>query len=292
MHPKTKDDTKHFTRGGQITFHNMRMWLQVNKTVCNMYLPILIILIAASIYIVTPKDLLLYAFYWCKAQASDLLELLNIKMDKFPIPYNNKIYYVAPKHFLNIPTFVQKTASIIPFLKIGAAIGFVSSLGVFYGIVRWLIKQGEKQAESRFVRGAKLDTAENVAKLIKKDKRDSDIIIDGMPMIRESETKHFLVHGSTGSGKTQLISKFLDHLRRRGDKVFIYDKGGVYTKTFYQEDQDKILNPFDTRCENWNLWHEARTATDFENIAESLIPMHGETDPFWVNAARTIFLDA
>jgi Type IV secretion-system coupling protein DNA-binding domain. len=69
----------------------------------------------------------------------------------------------------------------------------------------------------------------------------------------------------------------------------LYDKGGVYTSTFYRDNQDKILNPFDARCENWDLWYEARTATDFENMAESLIPMHGETDPFWVNAARTIF---
>jgi type IV conjugative transfer system coupling protein TraD len=37
------------------------------------------------------------------------------------------------------------------------------------------------------------------------------------------------------------------------------------------------------------LWRETTTATDFENMAESLILMHGEIDLFWVNAARTIF---
>jgi len=47
---------------------------------------------------------------------------------------------------------------------------------------------------------------------------NSDITIDGMPLIAGTETKHILVHGSTGSGKTQLISKLLDNIRRRGDR--------------------------------------------------------------------------
>ncbi|HHT9169584.1 TPA: type IV conjugative transfer system coupling protein TraD, partial [Legionella pneumophila] len=49
------------------------------------------------------------------------------------------------------------------------------------------------------------------------------------------------------------------------------------------------LNPFDARCANWDLWLEAPKDELLENMAESLIPMHGENDPFWVNAARTVF---
>ena len=37
------------------------------------------------------------------------------------------------------------------------------------------------------------------------------------------------------------------------------------------------------------MWLEAPRDSDFENMAESLIPMHGDSDPFWVNAARTVF---
>ncbi|MCZ4719150.1 type IV secretion system DNA-binding domain-containing protein, partial [Legionella pneumophila] len=50
-----------------------------------------------------------------------------------------------------------------------------------------------------------------------------------------------------------------------------------------------LLNPFDARCANWDLWLEAPKDELLENMAESLIPMHGENDPFWVNAARTVF---
>lgn len=289
MQPKLKDKTKQFTRGGQITFHNLRMLLQVNKTIWNLYFPALILLILGSVYIITPHDIWWNALYWCKAQINPILELLSFKLDKFAVPFQGKILYISPKTYLTYPLLVKTAAGIIKYLKIGAGIGFVLSLGVFYGTTKWLISQGEKQTANQFIRGAKLDIPKNVAKQIKQQKMASDIIIDGMPMIADSETQHFLVHGSTGAGKTQLISKLLEQLRNRGDKVFLYDKGGVYTSTFYRKDRDRILNPFDKRCENWNLWHEARTATDFENMAESLIPMHGETEPFWVNAARTIF---
>ncbi|MBU0744250.1 MAG: type IV conjugative transfer system coupling protein TraD [Gammaproteobacteria bacterium] len=289
MYSKNNDKAKQFTRGGQITFHNLRMLLQINKTVWNIYLFSLVVLLILSIYIITPIEVLWSAWYWCLAQINPILDLLGIKLGQFAVPYHGKVYHISPKSFLSYKLLVRNAGAIIPYIKIGAGIGFVLSIGVFYGIIRWLISQGEKQTANQFIRGSRLDTPENVARLIKKEKMASDIFIDDMPIIVGSETKHFLVHGSTGAGKTQLISKLLDRLRKRGDRVFLYDKGGVYTSTFYRKDKDKILNPFDSRCENWNLWHEARTATDFENMAESLIPMHGETEPFWVNAARTIF---
>jgi type IV conjugative transfer system coupling protein TraD len=289
MQPKSSDKAKQFTRGGQITFHNIRMLLQINKTVWNVYLFALLILAIVSIYIITPKDVWWSAWYWCVAQVNPILDALSIKIAPFAVPYHGRTYHVSAKTYLSYWQFVKNAEAVVPYIKTGAGIGFVLSLGVFYAMVKWLISQGEKQTANKFLRGSRLDIPKNVAKQIRKEKMASDIVIDDMPMIVNSETKHFLVHGSTGSGKTQLISKLLDNLRKRGDRVFLYDKGGVYTSTFYRSNQDKILNPFDTRSENWSLWHEARTATDFENMAESLIPMHGETEPFWVNAARTIF---
>jgi len=289
MQLKNTDKAKQFTRGGQITFHNIRMLLQVNKTVWNIYLPSLLILVAFSIYVITPNEILQNAWYWCLAQINPTLELLDFKLANFKVFYHGKTYSISPKNYLSYEQFVKNAEAIIHYLKSGAVIGFVLSLGVFYALVKWLMAQGEKQTANQFIRGAKLDTSQNVAKMINKQKDASDIIIDDLPMVADSETRHFLVHGSTGTGKTQLISKLLDHLRRRGDRVFLYDKGGVYTSTFYRKDKDKILNPFDARCENWDLWREATASTDFENMAESLIPMHGETDLFWVNAARTIF---
>jgi type IV conjugative transfer system coupling protein TraD len=107
--------------------------------------------------------------------------------------------------------------------------------------------------------------------------------------VRGSEVQHLLVHGTVGMGKSQFIMKLLDCLRARGDRVIIYDKGCTFTQAYFQEDHDVLLNPFDERCANWDLWLEAPKDELLENMAESLIPMHGENDPFWVNAARTVF---
>ena len=289
MRLKNPDKTKQLTRGGQITFHNLRMLMQVNKTIWNMYLPSLVMLIVASVYIITPQEVVWSAWYWCLAKVNPLLELLNYKMSPFKVPYHGSIYNVSPKNFLSYAQFVKNAKAIVPYLKIGIGFGATLSIGVFYAITRWLINAGEKQTVSQYVRGAKLDIPKNVAKMIKERHKASDITIDGMPLVKDSETKHILIHGSTGAGKTQLISKLLDQIRQRGDKVFLYDKGGVYTSIFYEDGRDKILNPFDARSENWDLWHEARSQTDFENLAASLIPSHNEPDPFWINSARTIF---
>jgi len=134
-----------------------------------------------------------------------------------------------------------------------------------------------------------IDSPERVAKLIRKSNKASDITIDGFPLIKNSETRHILIHGTTDTGKSQLIVKLLDSIRKRGDRVIIYDKSGLYTSRFYQEGKDYLLNPLDTRSQNWSLWDEARTVSGFENLAEILIQANNERDPFWVNAARIVF---
>uniref|UniRef100_UPI001F4B5BE9 TraD N-terminal domain-containing protein n=1 Tax=Escherichia coli TaxID=562 RepID=UPI001F4B5BE9 len=55
--------------------------------------------------------------------------------------------------------------------------------------------------------------------------------------------------------------------------------GGV--KSYYDPSIDKILNPLDARCAAWDLWKECLTQPDFDNTANTLIPMGTKEDPFW-----------
>src|SRR3990170_7511647 len=127
MHPKNTDKAKQFTRGGQITFHNIRMWLQVNKTVWNMYLPSLFILVAFSIYVITPDEILQNAWYWCLAKINPILELLDFKISIFKVPYHGKLYNVSPKTYLSYEQFIKTAEAIIRYIKIGSIFGFVLS---------------------------------------------------------------------------------------------------------------------------------------------------------------------
>ncbi len=288
MNNNDNNNIKNFTRGGQITFHNIRMWFQVNQTLFQVCKIIWLILTVLFTWLITPIHIYMSAWYWCQAQIYPILKLLDIHLPIFKIWYHTKFYYVLPSRFLQ-SDFTNFAYKFPYYLAAGAVLGLVAGIIAFCIISRYLTKRGEGQTTNRFIRGGRLDTVKNVAKQIKKRGLASDIVIDGMPMIAGSEVRHFLVHGATGTGKTQLISKFLDHLRRREDKVVVYDMGGVYTSTFYRRGQDKILNPLDARSEDWDLWREAREDTDFASLSASLIPRPAHADPYWADSARAVF---
>lgn len=123
----------------------------------------------------------------------------------------------------------------------------------------------------------------------------SDLIIgtEQLPLPLLCELQHFLVHGTTGSGKSTLIKELLDHIRRRGERAIVYDKSCSLVGQFYDPSKDVLMNPLDERGTDWSLWLECRDKSDFENLAAALIPMvPAAQDPFWINAACTIFAAA
>ncbi|GDT41749.1 conjugal transfer protein TraI [Escherichia coli] len=67
---------------------------------------------------------------------------------------------------------------------------------------------------------------------------------------------------------------------------------GEFVKSYYDPSIDKILNPLDARCAAWDLWKECLTQPDFDNTANTLIPMGTKEDPFWQGSGRTIFAEA
>lgn len=117
----------------------------------------------------------------------------------------------------------------------------------------------------------------------------SSITFDGLPLKLNSEVQNMLMHGTPGSGKSNAMNKLLIQLRQRGDMVIVFDKGCSLVKKHYNENIDKLLNPLDERCENWDLWRECLTTPDFDSMANTLIPQSTSEDPFWTGSARTIF---
>ncbi len=88
------------------------------------------------------------------------------------------------------------------------------------------------------------------------------------------------------------IRRLANYARQRGDMVVIYDRSGEFVKSYYDPSIDKILNPLDARCAAWDLWKECLTQPDFDNTANTLIPMGTKEDPFWQGSGRTIFAEA
>ena len=158
-----------------------------------------------------------------------------------------------------------------------------------------LQRSGNAYTKNKSLKGDHLGSIEEIRRLVKQQHRKSDLILgkEALPLPHLVELQHFLIHGTTGSGKSTVIKELLDHIRRRGERAIIYDKSCNLVSQFYQPTTDKLLNPLDTRSVTWSLWQECRDKSDFENLAAALIPMTANAqDPFWINAARTIFAAA
>ncbi|MCF3774166.1 type IV secretion system DNA-binding domain-containing protein, partial [Salmonella enterica] len=75
-----------------------------------------------------------------------------------------------------------------------------------------------------------------------------DIRIDGLPLKHYSEIQNLSMHGTVGSGKSQLMRKIMKQLRDRGDLVIIYDKFCTFVEDFYYESREMLINAKDARC--------------------------------------------
>ena len=165
-------------------------------------------------------------------------------------------------------------------------------MAVFAGVAWYIARIGKQESEDEYLSGMKLtEFASEVNALLRKNGELSDLRVGDLHLVKNAEVMNFLIHGTIGVGKSTAIRWLLDIIRRRGDRAIIYDSGCTFIETHYNPDKDFILNPHDERCANWQLWEECVDVIDFENFATSLIPVEGESDPFWVSSSRTIASD-
>jgi type IV conjugative transfer system coupling protein TraD len=280
-------DTKNFTRGGQITLHNIRMFFQIMDKVT--WISIGIFLIATfciSWTVVTSYEGYVFSEYMCSA----VMPILDSSATTDFTQPNGSVTSVKYTD-INESAMVKEIVRIVGIKLLRAImIGLFISIFSGYGISRWLKKRGLSQTEDIPVKGDTILSKDATRDLINKQKLNSDLMLAGLPLIKDKETSHLLFHGTVGSGKSTAIKELLDQIRRRGDRAIIYDKGCNFLEEFYSPNSDILLNPMDTRGESWDLWKECRDSADFDNLAAAQIPMPLSTaDPFWVNAARTIF---
>lgn len=114
----------------------------------------------------------------------------------------------------------------------------------------------------------------------------------GLPYPYRTEQAHTMLIGTTGSGKTTMLRDLIRQMRERGDHAVIFDLTGSYVEAFYDPKRDTILNPLDTRCPAWSIFDDCETESEFTAAAAALIPSDGgASDPFWVMAARTLFIE-
>ncbi|MBH1559739.1 DUF853 family protein [Stenotrophomonas maltophilia] len=137
------------------------------------------------------------------------------------------------------------------------------------------------------------------------------------PLLRLAQTtlnRHILIYGSVGSGKTEFLKRLLQQIMRMRKKLFLYDVKGDFTSfaDFGASDSEPqtrwakrfkkavvntvvprpiILSPYDKRGYVWDVACDIHTSMQVEEFARSMIADNpGETNPFFTNAARMIFV--
>src|SRR6202040_912473 len=111
-------------------------------------------------------------------------------------------------------------------------------------------------------------------------------LLPGLLVSRERETRHWLIWGSVGAGKTQTMLHLILAAIARGDGVLVLDVKGDMTAGLPGE--PLLIAPQDRRSLVWDVASDCRTKQDARELAARLIPK--SDDPIWSDAARDILV--
>lgn len=171
------------------------------------------------------------------------------------------------------------------------------TISVLVGLVVFIIifiiwnRQGIQAHKKRTIAGSSIQPQKLVIKMIYKKKKASHMKLMNVPLIKNTETQHMLITGTTGSGKTNACKHLLNQLRHQEDQiVIVLDTNGEFVDDYFNPKSDILMNPFDKHFPGWDLWKECEQIYHYDEIAESLIPQSGN-DPFWAQSSRTLFAE-
>lgn len=103
---------------------------------------------------------------------------------------------------------------------------------------------------------------------------------------QDRETKHLLIMGASGSGKTNIIWHVLKEAIRRKDRIVIFDSKGDFTSELSSL---CLLAPWDPRSRAWDVARDCIGPLDAQSLAARLIP-DNDKDPVWPNASRAVLV--
>lgn len=147
-----------------------------------------------------------------------------------------------------------------------------------------------KAQEQKFMAGSCLQPSKNVIKIIAENCTALDITLMDLPLIQGTETKHILITGAYGSGKTNAIKHILNQIPNQ--KVLVVDTKGELIQKYYNPDRsDIVMNPVDPlSIEQW-IQDDSKTGWLFLSMTrenqETLKPLFA----YWLSLAMKSLKD-
>lgn len=283
---------KSMTRGGQINLHNLRMLRQVILTGFSISLFVGFMTFVGLVYYKIPRYAYHQVFQYWKAECLLLITPAS-REHKVTVQFSGAHgvrYKRLAQNIVNDPVIAQNRIGLARVLyhscvKGLMGIGVTSILLLLFWMMRGLFM---RQHHHR--RGSHLISPKALKRRLWWSRKASDLKLDTVPLLKDKETAHMLITGTTGSGKTNAFHTLLPQIRKRSDRAIVVDLTGDLVSKYYREGYDLLLNPLDARSLSWDLWKDCTSLSHYDELAESIIPGKSAShDPFWDEASRTLF---
>lgn len=191
-------------------------------------------------------------------------------------------FYSRIDNYTFFPDMAWLAAASCAGLLAGAALGWA---GLIPRSQQWVVS-GPRLLEGR--QAQKAARRRSPSKTARQVDRFGLAIHPDLWLSKKILSRHILIYGSVGSGKTQILLALLKQVFAQADaKLCLYDVKGDMTAKFPSA---TIVSPFDKRSRVWHVARDVRTATQAAAFADSLIPEDSGSGKFWTQAARQILL--
>lgn len=191
--------------------------------------------------------------------------------------------FMLPAHILNKIGFYNLSflLRLGAYSILGLALGWgsiesIAGIAAVVAIITELAGRSlnsEGAGDENHLRGNQLVDVKTVQKMMKGE--DCRFHLGEVPFPKRFETRHLLLAGTTGSGKTRVMHQILQPTRNtEGARAIIVDIGGAMVSKYYQGEgsMDVILNPRDARSVAWSPLAEIQDLDDIPLISCAIIP--------------------
>jgi len=289
---ETPTPLRDLTRGGQTFMHSLRMFMQVFRYGFFSALLLFLCLIVILTYFKTTPYSRYLLYEYLGAEVKVVFNESAYTLIKNPKGVHPPEVNLLCTQFIKASATQYHLNQCIDGLVWAVILSAILSVCAFVLFLFFLQQKGKRARANEMVSGKGRTTPKALRKQLYAKNEASDLTIAGVPLVLDSETQHILLAGTTGTGKSVCIQELLDQVRAKKQKAVVFDIDGALVANYYRPSKDILLNALDERCPSWNIWQECRDKADFETIAHSLMPLNlWGNDPFWVNAAHTIFTE-
>lgn len=302
-----------YTRGGQIFIHKVRMFRQVIG-ISTFWSFVIAALLVIFITLPQYKAINMFAaktymrasfveFIWdITPKISEDSKRREPRIDIYDMSINRALRSVKVATILNNPKYEQSYMMLKQYIVSTSLLAAGSTIFLVFLVFMIWSKFGKTARATKHISGSTIKTASEVKQYLKKHNLIGKFHIGDMPLIKDTETRHFLVTGSTGSGKTNLINTLLPQVRDAKHPAIVVDQTGEMIERYYDPNRgDIIFNPLDARSHSWDFWQDATSNNvaigevdlRLEKFAKVLFSFDKHStgsgnDQFWQNSAEIL----